>query len=233
VNDEETYPAHLENVLNASHRIGPPFQVINAAWTGTTSYFGAVTLVEYLDRFRPTVVVIGWGGVNDSMRVHFRETRVRHFSPLLRALRSSAVYRLGESSLFRLWFYPELVSRVSDDEYRAHLRAMHNLLRQRGVGAVFLTESLNPERNWSHIDLLSPYDVARKARIMVEEGRALGDPVVDVVPLVNRGTGGYVDDGVHWTPAGNRRIAEAVAQAVLRAFAARNASTGPSGEPGS
>jgi lysophospholipase L1-like esterase len=222
----------LENVLDASRPVGPPFQVINAAWTGTTSYFGAVTLVEYLDRFRPTVVVIGWGGVNDSMRVHFRETRVRHFSPLLRALRSSSVYRLGESSLFRLCLYPELVSRVSDDEYRGHLRAMHDTLRQRGIGAVFLTESLNPARNWSQIDLLSPYDVARKARIMVEEGRALGVPVVDVVPLVNRGTGGYVDDDVHWSPAGNARIAKAVAQAVHQALAARNASTGSSAEPG-
>jgi lysophospholipase L1-like esterase len=213
VNDEETYPAQLESRLNAARRDGPSFEVINGGWSGTTSYYGAKTLADYVERFRPAVVVIGWGGLNDSLWVHFRETRLRLLSPVPRLLRSSAIYRLGECGLFRLWLYPEPVQRVSEDEYRGHLRTMHDVLRRRGVAAVFLTESLDPARNWSHVPV-SQTHVAEKARIMAEEGNALSIPVVDVIPLVDRSVGGYLEDGIHWSLAGNGRIADAVAESI-------------------
>jgi hypothetical protein len=61
---------------------------------------------------------------------------------------------------------------------------------------------------------VSQTHVAEKARIMAEEGNALSIPVVDVIPLVDRSVGGYLEDGIHWSLAGNGRIADAVAESI-------------------
>jgi len=61
---EQAYPHRLQQILSARSPEAGPFRVFNMGTPGVTSDFIAARLPEYLDQFRPHIV-IGMLGVND------------------------------------------------------------------------------------------------------------------------------------------------------------------------
>ena len=234
VDDSETYPACLERLLGERSRASDTFDVLNLGFPGSTSYELARRLVPAALALGPRFAIVGYGGVNDSMRLHFADRRYLPAGPALRAARSFQIWRLFEHLAYRYVLYPEPMTRVPLGEYAANLTEAARLLRAKGVIPIFLTEKVLHSRNEAILSVQRQQDYRRE---MMKTAVALRAPVVDLVACFGGGgesteaspnatSGGrnnvdemYLPDGIHWSPAGCRRVAECVAAEILKSGA--------------
>ena len=213
VNDRDTYPAQLERMLDEGAG-GRTHRVVNLGLSGSTSFWGARRGVDMAARFAPDAVILGYGGLNDSLRVHFREASYGYFSPALRALRSFQLFRLGEHAWFRFIRYPRPVARVTPDEYRTNCREMYDRFHAQGTQTIFLGEWSPRESDQAYGISLEDFEVLRREEEALA-GRQ-GVPFVDPKRLFRDDPGScFLADGVHWSKEGCRRVASAC-RAALR-----------------
>ena len=151
VADDETYPSHLEKILNSPSDQG--FVVVNA---GVPSYSSQQVLLyakELLDRFHPDVVLVCllWNDLfYSSLEDWTPQSLVPEYpSPMQQAL-------FGYSRVYR-WLNsrpdgPELVNFYSNDaleQYRANIASIVRLCRSKDVAVVFVeppfSEALVPK----------------------------------------------------------------------------------------
>jgi lysophospholipase L1-like esterase len=214
--DEDTYPAQLETLLkNRSGQSG--VQVVNLGLPGSTSTWGAQRSQYMADRFDPEFVILGYGGLNDSLHVHFRESGLRLFSPLMMLLRSSQVYRLVESTWFRFVRFPETTVRVTLEEYRENVLGMTEHWKQRGTKVIFLGE-------WSPKESRSDYGVSTEEfeRFRELQRRLAGEldlPFVDPKEcLAGMREPSFLPDGIHWSEEGCGAVAACLTEVIVQAF---------------
>ncbi len=152
VNDHETYPAQLCQVLNAESS-PRRFEVLNLGCVGYSSYQGKVLLAKYIRQLAPDLVTICFGG-NDARRSRLfsdrEQPRIGEWVILVQSMlgksRFYQVFRnqlLGikkRASLGREGAAPiqEWPQRVSPDDYEANMREIISLARQNNCAVVFL-----------------------------------------------------------------------------------------------
>ncbi|MDP8225237.1 MAG: SGNH/GDSL hydrolase family protein [Candidatus Lernaella stagnicola] len=208
VNDEETFPASLEQLLRRKRKDA---RVYNLGVPGSSTFYGLARGIPDALDLDPDTVVIAYGGLNDSFKVHFRESTYRPTSRLLMLLRSFHLYRVGEAAAFRYVLFPRPVMRVTREEYGANLESMTRRLRERGVAVVFVTEAIVPERMNRH-DFIEQSFIDSLSGEMIKRSRQLNVPVV----VAQRCLGSqfatlYQKNGIHWTAQGNAKIAACLA----------------------
>jgi lysophospholipase L1-like esterase len=219
VSDEETYPAQLENTLNRNHR-GFVYSVINLGLPGTTSYWGAKKSMFVADRLGPRVAILGYGGLNDSLKVHFRDSTYGYFSSPHLFLRSFYVYRLVEHTYYRYGLYPSAMSRVTPAEYRENCLEIYGHFRGEGVPVAFLGEWSPRYREDEYgISSIDFERLRTEQRALAEE---LGIPLIDPQDCFRgRIEESFLSDMAHWSATGCRRIAECCADEILKVLQAQ------------
>ncbi len=192
VNDDETYPAQLSRLLNASSE-GRRFEVLNLGCVGYTSYQGKVLLAKYIRQLTPDLITVCFGH-NDSRRTRMfsdrQQPRPGEWVILIQSmLGKSQFYQAMRNCLLRVkkkaasrgggvtpaekW--PQ---RASPDEYEANLKEIISIARENNSRAILLCY---------HRD--GPYR-DRTVKASEEEGV----PLVDVYEILNKDPRYRVED---------------------------------------
>lgn len=141
VDDGANWPAQLQALFAATR----PTEVINAGVWGYTSFQGERRFKE-LTSLNPDIVLISFGG-NDAHQVTVPDAEyVRRHDRIDRLSRATRTLRLAQLAV-AAWDRIEGVTgaagalgpRVSVDDYAAHLRAIADEGRARGIRVVLLT----------------------------------------------------------------------------------------------
>lgn len=212
VNDEETYPYQLEQMLAAD---GHKVEVINGGQPGYSSFQGLWLWNKTLATYRPDLVIFGYI-VQDSRSVAYSDSS--------QAVLTSNQDFLKEHLLYQLHLYTVLkelvaaykieakdkpadggVYRVSREEYVENIRAFK--ANADAVGAKFMLFGYPLEREG--------YTGAHR-RILHAAGASLDVPVYDPQPefeeYTARETLYFPQDRGHANAAGNAKIAQGVTQ---------------------
>jgi lysophospholipase L1-like esterase len=195
VADDETYPAALEQLLNA-RADGTSYEVINAGVPGYTSFQGVEYLRERGMRLSPKIVIVGYG-FNDVFHAGDVEEQIRQERKLFLVLRADD-FLLNRSALYRyarqraeVKASPERAARVEVAKYRRNLAQMAEIARRDGAHIMLLSfwGWLAPEKDYR--------------RGVIEVAEQLDVPLVTYKgPLI---------DAVHPTAEGYRKLAAAIA----------------------
>ena len=213
VSDEETFPAQLEQVLR-NQSDDRPYRVINLGLPGSTTHWGVEKGCFMADGLNPNLVVIGYGGFNDSLKVHFKDSELDAFSPLFMLLRSFYLYRIAEHFSYRYFFYPEAVQRVSPEEFRENSLRMVHHFRKKKIPVIFLGE-------WVPKSMQGPYGVSSPGleqlrNVQISLSKELNVPHVDPRScLKDDEAGAFLSDQIHWSKEGCRAIAACCAREML------------------
>lgn len=213
VDDGVNWPAQLEALLAAER---PGARVVNAGVWGYSSFQGRQRYREMIG-YRPDLVLVSFGA-NDAHQVAVPDAAyVRSHDRIARLSRLTARSRLAQLVVAG-WDRVRVAgagggalgARVPLDDYRAHLRAIVEDARGRGVTVVLLTRpfvgsSTDPASWKTHAPA---YNAATR-----EVGAALGVPVVDVYQAF-AGSAGAFDDESHFGVDGHRRMAALVHAAI-------------------
>jgi len=224
VSDEETYPAQLERMLN-SRPGGPGCAVINMGTPGTTSWWGLHEALAAAEDYEPAVAVIGYGGLNDSMRVHFREEDFGYDSPLRAFCRSFYLFRLVEHPVYRYLLYPAPVQRVDPEAYRKNLSGMVESFGNKGVQVVLLAEWLPDPRESGYG--LSGSGLEALRMVQSDLARRYGVHRIDPKEVFSgKVETCFTGDRVHWSVEGCRAVAQACAAQTEASLASARAADG-------
>ncbi|MFC1890398.1 SGNH/GDSL hydrolase family protein [Thermodesulfobacteriota bacterium] len=222
LNDDETYPAQLGRILNDEvNRESQRFSVINLGIPGLTSYFLVKKGIYDALTINGDIVVIGYGGINDSLHMHYTDRNYRPLYTPFRLLRSFNLYRIIENSLDRYLFYPEPVPRVTKEEFIYNLDASYQFLKEKGLEVIFLTEaSLIRDHRYDGYGF-SPIKHKEYSASMIEFANRYQIPLIDIEALFKTGSVEmsahyFLEDGLHWSQAGCNKIARALADVIHR-----------------
>jgi len=223
VDEGVNWPAQMHGLLSAG---GAPFEVINAGVWGYTSYQGLARFKELL-AFDPNIILVSFGG-NDAHQVRVTDADyVRSHDRIDRMTRSSRNLRVAQLAVAG-WdlvgvaaaHSKGLGARVSLDDYRANLKAMIALGREKNVTVVLLTRPFigvsDDPASWK---TYAPSYNAATIEIAKEEGV----PLIDVFAAFHTREKLF-DDESHWGVEGHREGAQMIAEAlapVLRSRASK------------
>lgn len=217
VNDGETWPAQLQVLLNKATADGA-FEVVNAGVPGYSAFQGRRYLEKHGLSLAPDIVIISfwandkaaWASKSD-MEIAEELSRIERDAPLMRSRLYVGLKRIAE----RLSPPPEAEalkgrSRLSEDEFSATLKEIHDLCKARDIPAVFV---IWPSRIQVAERQTQLYGYQR---LVNAAARELATPVVDLAPaFIQSPEDPFIDD-FHGSVAGCTVAAEAVAAEVRR-----------------
>ena len=224
VNNDETWPAQLERVLNRT--AGPAtYEVLNAGISGYSAFQGLRYLDKYGLRFHPSAVVAcfgqndfdTWNAKTDiEQAVEFAQIAEEEEQRSLSDFYVLAKRALRKASQSLTKTGGEMRPRLTPEEFKETLLEMKKLCDVHGIPLLFLRwpqEWQVLERKPERIH----YDP-----IAAEVCAATGAPLVDLyAPFTEAGELLYADP-VHGNAAGCRVAAEAIAPAIMRALGTVN-----------
>jgi lysophospholipase L1-like esterase len=215
VDDEQSYPARLEAILNES---GHPVEVINAGQPGHTSFQGLWLWDKVLARYQPDVVIFGYV-VQDARRVSYSDSSqamLQHNADFLKEhlLYNSHLYL----ALLQLWNGWRIqtkdtpsdggVYRVPPEEYVENIRAFQE--RTKAIGAKLVLFGFPLEREG--------YTAAHRA-ILKSASEVLPAPYYDPQPDFEKYSASetlfFPQDRGHANAAGLDRVAQGMAQFLI------------------
>lgn len=154
VNDEETFAAQLERMLN-KYSNNYKFRVINAACPGHTTYQNLIVLKHMVLPFHPDMVIIA---NNDDHALEYMEEKERAYrNPFIRRL-NIVLYRSDYYLLFqrvildiKIFFltklkiisFPSLVRRVSLKDYKNNLKEFIKIAKKNNIQLIFIKMPIN------------------------------------------------------------------------------------------
>lgn len=199
VNVADTYGARL------AARLGPEWELLNAAAPGHTSYQGRQYLAHYGLEFAPDLVVVDLG-VNDTLPLtpdfplpdHEVKRPPTWVVDARSALRISAVYRLLRRVLRTRQPVSAAGQRVPADEHEKNLLAIQALGKERGFRVLLVNQFRADLYGAGHIQCLF-------------EERGL-DPVVDACSMWRRhgDVRSFFHDPVHANARGHAMLADLI-----------------------
>ncbi len=215
VNDEETYPYQLEQLLGAA---GHKVEVINGGQPGHTSFQGLWLWTEKLAAYKPDLVIFGYI-VQDSRSVAYSDSSQAVLE------RNQAFFK--QNLLYNLRMYLFLrqaiddykreakdqpgeggVYRVSPEEYVEHLRAFLRLTDDAGAKMMLFGYPLEREGY-----------TGTHRRILHAAAENLSLPLYDPQPEFEQFTAQetlyFPQDRGHANVAGNAKIAQGVTQFLI------------------
>ena len=243
VNDEETYPARLQGLLNAPDPSGEKFEVLNAGVPGYTAMYGARYLAKRGMALEPGMVIACFGnncanftsdhaGVDAKMFRHWPGWTIEDW---LLGLRTYACAKRRWIDLQGRWQTPtaapvaegergKLWPRLTEDEFRAQLLEMSDTCAGAGVPLVLMAwpwtfqvdYPLRPKKDTMFRTGLVDRLVRFQA-IMAEVAEGRGHVFVDLRPAFRaaKGTRLYLDF-THATREGLNLVARTLHETIVR-----------------
>lgn len=215
VNDEETWPACLEMLLNG-HAGAARFEVVNAGVTGYTVVQGCQAWVGRWQALRPAVIIATfgnndwevWDGVSDSERLAW-------YAPLEPGVGRPRVLAYVQL-LYRQWARKRAIEgdprnkkpRVPAEEFRETVARLDAFAAERGAGLICVL--------WPWREQYAAHDPApvHYQQDLIDVCASLRIPLVDLRTVLLGAPEDPFIDMVHVNPEGCRLVAEAVAAAV-------------------
>ncbi|MFN7974923.1 MAG: SGNH/GDSL hydrolase family protein [Acidobacteriota bacterium] len=175
VDDAETYPVRLEELLRESAATGGA-TVINAGVNGYSSEQGRLLLAREIPRWRPDVVIACYG-INDDGPTVYADTdllRANAVRSTQRVLAASRAYQRLRAAIVGLKLRRAVAARrvgprVPLERYRQNLRAIAALARASGARLIFVAPTSSQEHSTGteHQPLVAPLSVYRAAMASV------------------------------------------------------------------
>jgi lysophospholipase L1-like esterase len=148
VDQHQTYPYQLQQLLNQRSDLGRHYRVINGGCVGFTSFQVSRFLERWLPRIRPDMVIFS-AGYNDGTKAGRSDKTVDYhkgpFSGLMNLIRHTSFY----SVIYELFISykvepvePGTILRVGVGDYGILLRYCVNLVRSHGAQIAFLPISV-------------------------------------------------------------------------------------------
>ncbi len=215
------WPEHLATELQV--RVGDTarIEVLNAGVAGYSSHQGLLRFRNQVERFNPDVVLVSFGW-NDLATALGPPDRAFEPPPawrvgLDRFLLDYRIVRVARSiAARRVVTAPATGHRVPLEDYRANLRGFIATARAHGAAPVLLTrpyrlptEQLRAADGWRSL-------VPRYNRALLSLAKRRGVLAVDVQAAFEAATDDF-EDQCHFSPAGQRRMAALVADALAAA----------------
>lgn len=219
VSAREAYPAVLSDLWKEAHP-NPTVAFINGGANGLTSMHGVLLLPLLLDRFRPQVVIIAFGLNDANLARSYSDARLEEAftAPAwVQALRHSRLF-VGLERRWRRWQAQYAAwegkrwePRVSERAFAQALAWMSNLANRAGAQVVFLTTTplapdfrpeLDAESRRQLRQSCESYN-ARVRTVAYEEQAHL----LDVYGELHLAAGDWLEDGVHLSAGGYRKLA--------------------------
>ncbi len=211
---EDTYPAVLEELLNASYSTNK-IEVINAGVLGYTSYQGLKFLEKEVLKYRPDMVIVHFG-YNDGTKALYFEDKEQPVQPLYlikiqNLLVKSRLYQLLSKIIFvskynlspRNKNAPSNKVRVTADDYRYNLELINEMGGKNGFKVLFIPPLLYDKgrvcyqyeysipENMGYVDYLQRFENERSKAMLFY-------------------------DGCHLTPLGHWILAEEIADFLIK-----------------
>jgi lysophospholipase L1-like esterase len=216
VNDEETYPAVLQQRLKEA-------RCINAAVPGYSSYQGRLVLEQLDASLKPNVVVITFWPNDRSVWDHLSDAEHAEL------IADEAEGKTSPVRLTRLLrrALPGTRPRLNDREFEQEIRNILRWCRQHG--AVPILQVWAARRQLETPEQIDRQQILR--RIAVQEEVL----IVDLVPPVRAHAGSSLfTDTIHMSKEGHALVAETLQPVLERVLAPAKAdAAGPGGAPGS
>ncbi len=222
VSAREAYPAVLADLWNAAHpnRLAA---FVNGGANGLTTMHGVQLLPLLLDKFRPQVVVIAFGLNDANLARSYADARLEQAfaAPTwVRLLRHSRLF-LGLERRWRRWQAQYAAwegqrwePRVSERAFAQALGRMAKRARGAGARVVFLTTTPLAPHFRPELDAESRRQVRQsceahnaRVRTVAREERA---HLLDVYKKLRLEAGDWMEDGVHLSASGYRKLAACV-----------------------
>jgi len=234
------YPAILQSLLD--RRAPGRFEILNAGVIGYTSLHGLEWLERDLASLRPDVVTLyfGWNDMwrekDSAVRAWFKSRVAGERPPWMRSYLWEAVSR---ALVFARNSFGFSQLQVTPDQYRAVLERFAAIGRERGFTPVYLTAPAGFDDDHTPDWLVQQGFVARGDsapalrraynQVVIDVGARERLPIVDCAADFERGGGRALfedpdRDPIHPNEQGYRRIAEALADELLRLNAPSSAS---------
>lgn len=205
VDDQDTYPQQLEDILNTTTNHKKKFEVINAGILGYTSFQGLKFLNRDILANEPDLIIAYFGPADASSAFYFdKEIKNTQLLKLQYLLNQSFIYQLA-NRLVSSWMksilahYSNLKVRVTPEDYFANCKKMKELCFERGIKILFVRPIYF---NYGSICKITEY----QRPFMID--------IYSVLKEKNKENELSFDD-VHPTPAGYRIIAETIYKAVM------------------
>lgn len=219
VSAREAYPAVLADLWNAAHP-NRPVAFINGGANGLTTMHGVLMLPLLLGTFRPHVVVIAFGLNDANLARSYADARLEDVftAPAwVRLLRHSRLF-LGLERRWRRWQAQYAAwegkrwePRVSERAFARALEWMAKRARREGAQVVFLTTTPLAPRFRPDVDDASRLELRcscdaynARVRAVAREERA---HLLDVYQELHLDAGDWMEDGVHLSASGYRKLA--------------------------
>jgi lysophospholipase L1-like esterase len=231
LNTDETYPAVLEELLNASGSGTERYEVINAGMPGFSVFNGYVMYrAQNLSALHPDIVVISFGW-NDHLRAGFSDKCVAYQRYALMFLNEhSAFWQWLMWKLKRrnipLWPAPKWFVRVPPGEYYRYLVAFVQAVQHDGARVVLVTAPWEPRLMHDRIGWLkegtleSFYLHSRYVALSRRAAQRTGVTLVDMYQIIeSRKTDNvcaWFNDPIHYNRTGARLAAETIAKGIRK-----------------
>lgn len=216
---EQAYPALLGSMWQVAH---PDIAVefVNGGVNGLTTMYGVQLLPLLMRAFRPQVVVLAFGLNDANLARSYTDARMEAVFAVpvwVRVMRHSRLF-VGLERRWRRWYWPcgtwegkRWEPRVSESAFAQALEWMAGLAKRRGAQVVFLTTTplapdFRPELDAESRRQLRQSCEAYNARVraVASARRAHRLDVYKRLPLT---AGDWLDDGVHLSASGYRKLA--------------------------
>lgn len=215
VDTSESYPKVLQGLLNEKFP-GRGIEVVNGGISGYTSFQGLFALKHIALGYDPDVLLISYClHENDPSYAEDKEIMSDNASVIAwkRLLYRSQLYLMLRRIIYRqkaIFFDKSrraVVARVSPEDYDKNLRELVKLARARQIRVYFLDLPVDPLRG----KVCEPYRLVFRQTAQAE-GISFIDArtAADALSVEQRRR--FYFDGIHFTPMGNRRVAEVIAR---------------------
>lgn len=214
VNDEEAWPAQLEQLLNAGSP-KPQYEVLNAGVTGYTAFQCLQYLLKKGFDLAPDLVVLTsgnngcdtWRALSDPEEAE----RIRKLDPSRWGSVGYRVLRLmGAGRRARLPGKHKV--RLSLEDYADILTRIHKEAHGRGIPVVYVLWPWESQFGEAGGSGQPPHPVADYHHVLKRTCSSLGIPLVDLEARWRGGPISFYLDNVHVDAAGCQDVAEAVAK---------------------
>ena len=215
---EETYPYILEEILNKNN-VQIYFEVLNAGCGGYSSFQGLRFLKSELLEYGPDLLIV-WFGINDieeSILYSDKEQKFPSeiFTKLNKILNHSKFYQFYRQGLFFLLSkFTKNKRRISAEDYCENLRKMSQLAKEKGISIMFITPVWNINSTIASLEEQGLEGYAKIFKDFLKEDVS----VLDMANIFKQKRYGakYFIDMCHMIPEGNRIIAEAVYDLLIK-----------------
>lgn len=222
VSAPEAYPALVSDLWRAAHP-ALPVAFINGGANGLTTMHGVQMLPLLLDKFRPGVVVIAFGLNDANLARSYSDARLEAAFAVpawVRALRRSRLF-LGLERRWRRWQGQNTAwegkrwePRVSERVFAQALGRMYEQAEKAGARVIFLTTTplapdFRPELDAESRRQLRQSCEAYNALVRAVAA-ARGARLLDVYGGLRLAEGDWLEDGVHLSASGYRKLASYV-----------------------